>query len=153
MQKKKSSKALKVTKLEDGDRVVSWTSSAPNIVSVTANGKLKAKNKTGKAEITVFTKFGGTASCIITVQKNKVKLKSFAIVQKSRITLKKGKKITLAVNRNPITAEEKLSFASSSPKVASVTNKGVVRAKQKGKCKITVKSKNGKKKIIAVTVK
>lgn len=155
----KSSTALKVSQMEKGDRVVSWTSSKPKIVKVSSNGKLKARAKKGKAKITVQTKFGAKATCTITVQKKKVVLKSIVVngkeqkIRKNRATLKKGRKLTLTVSRNPITAQEKINFLSSAPRVAAVTKKGVVKAKKKGKCKITVKSSNGKKKVITVIVK
>ncbi len=159
LQVKKSSAALKVVQMEKGDKIVSWSSSKPKIVSVSSNGKLKARTKTGKSVITVQTKFGAKASCTITVQKKKVTLKSLTVsgkeqtIRKNKVTLKKGQKLTLTVGRNPITASEKISFASSAPKVASITSKGMVKAKKKGKCKITVKSSNGKKEIITINVK
>lgn len=157
LQIKKSSTALKVAQMEEGDQIVSWNSSKPSIVSVSSTGKLKAGPKTGKAVITVQTKFGAKASCTITAQKKKVALKSLNLTdgagrKLNKIKLKKGRTFALIVNRNPITAAEKISFTSSSPKVAQVTKKGVVKARKKGKCKITAKSKNGKKKTISIYV-
>ncbi len=155
----KTSKALKVVKLEKGDKVVSWSSSNKKVVTVSAKGVLKAKKKTGKAVITVRTKLGATASCTITVQKKKVKLKSLSVsvtgvsIKKGKATLRKGEKRALEVKRSPITATESITYSSSNKKVASVSAKGVIQAKKKGKCKITVKSSNGKKKVITITVK
>lgn len=159
LQKSKSTTALKVMEMEKGDKITSWVSSKPKIVSVAANGKLKAGKKLGQSTITVKTEFGAKAKCIVTVQKKKPALKSFTVagkekaINKNKVTLKKGKKLTLIINRNPITSTEKLKYASSAPKVASVTQKGVIKAKKKGKCKITIKSGNKKKKTVTITVK
>ena len=66
------------------------------------------------------------------------------------MTLKKGKKLTLKPVITPITSQDKVSYKSSNKKVAAVTAKGVIKAKNPGTTKITVTS--GKKKV-TVTVK
>ncbi len=142
LQLKKSTSALKVASKIDTDSVVSWTSSKPSVASVNKAGKITAK-KTGKAVITVSMKSGATASCTITVQKGKVTIKSIKVNSK-KVTLKKGKKFTLEVTKNPITVSDKVTYTSSNKKVATVSGKGVIAAKNKGTCKITVKC--GKKK-------
>ena len=45
-----------------------------------------------------------------------------------------------------------LKLQSSNKKIAAITSKGVVTAKKKGTAKITIKTTNGKKKIIKVKV-
>jgi uncharacterized protein YjdB len=75
------------------------------------------------------------------------------VLNKKRVTLKKGKKYNLTVTLNPVTATNKITWSSSNKKVATVTSKGVVKAKKKGKATITVKSSNGKKATCKVTVK
>ena len=53
---------------------------------------------------------------------------------------------------NPITTPDKVTFKSSKKSVATVTNKGVIKAKKKGKATIIVKS--GKKTVkVQITVK
>lgn len=53
---------------------------------------------------------------------------------------------------NPITTPDKVTFKSSKKSVATVTNKGVIKAKKKGKATIIVKS--GKKTAkVQITVK
>ena len=64
---------------------------------------------------------------------------------------KKTKKIKVALPKN--TASYKISFKSSNKKIVKVDSKGKVKALKKGKAKITVKTFNGKKKTIKVTVK
>lgn len=150
LQVKKSTRAVKVKRIGKGDKVVSWTSSNKKVATVTKSGKITAKKK-GTAKITVKTKRGAKAVCRVTVQKSKVVTKSIK-VNKSSIKLKKGKKATISVVRKPITATEKIYFESLDNKIATVTSKGVVRAKKTGRCKIKVRSKNGKSKTVRVQV-
>ncbi|MDO4556809.1 MAG: Ig-like domain-containing protein [Lachnospiraceae bacterium] len=151
LQLKKSTTVLKVISMQKGDKVASWTSSNAKIVSVNKKtGKLTAK-KTGKAIITVKLASGKTAKCTVTVQKGKVATKSIKLSSK-KLTLKKGKSAKLTATLNPLTSQDKVTYATSNKKIATVTNKGVVKAKKKGKAKITVKS--GKKKTTCtITVK
>lgn len=55
---KQSITGLKVTKMADGNSVVSWKSSNPKIVKVNKRGKLAAQGQTGKATVTVKLKSG-----------------------------------------------------------------------------------------------
>ena len=74
--------------------------------------------------------------------KKKVKL------NKTKVVLKVGKKTTLKLKNN----KKKVKWSSNKKKVATVTKKGVVKAKKKGTAKITAKV--GKKKYVCkVTVK
>ena len=68
------------------------------------------------------------------------------------ITLKCKKSLRLKATVAPVTSRQKVIWLSSNKKVATVTSKGVITAKKKGKTIITVKS--GKKTYkIKVTVK
>ena len=153
LQLKKSTTVLKVTKMQTGDKVASFTSSNSKIVTVhKTSGKLTAK-KVGKAIITVKLKSGKSAKCVVTVQKTPVKTTKIQ-VKPSSLKLKKGKKVKLATVLTPLTSREKVTFTSSNKKIATVSSSGVVTAKKKGKVKITAKS--GKKKVtctITVTAK
>ena len=117
---------------------------------VSDKGKVTAK-KPGNTKITVTTKYGAKATCKVTVQKSKVKVSSISVNMK-KLELKKGKKAKLAVTLKPITAKDKVTFKSSDPSVATVGSKGVVRAKNKGECKIIIRTSNGKKKTVRVKV-
>lgn len=86
------------------------------------------------------------------VKNTKVAIKKIKL-NKKKITLKKGKKYQLKVTKSPAKASGKLTWKSSKKKVATVTTKGKVKAKKKGKTTITVKSSNGKKATCKVTVK
>ena len=68
---------------------------------------------------------------------------------KSSAKLKKGKKVTIKVKAAPVS---KVTFKSSNKKVATVSSKGVVKAKKKGTATITVKC-NGITKKFKVTAK
>lgn len=148
----KSTSALKVSsKYPSNDKVKGWKSSNTKIAAVNSKGKVTGK-KVGKAKVTVTMKSGATATCTVKVQKAKVVTKKLAISSK-KLTLQKGKKATLTVTRNPVSATEKITWKSSNTKVATVTNKGVVKGKKAGKATITAKTSNGKKVTCKVTVK
>ncbi len=133
-----------------GDYIVSWKSNKPKIAAVNSKGKITGK-KAGTAKITVTLKSGRTATITVKVQKAEVKTTKITNVSK-KVTLKKGKKYVLSPTVTPITSLQKVTYVSANRKVATVTKKGVITAKKKGKVKITVKS-GSKKKVITVTVK
>ena len=82
-------------------------------------------------------------------KKINVKVKGYEL---SRITLIKGKKITLVTSVSPAKASQKVTYKSSKGSVASVNAKGVVKAKKKGTAKITITTTNKKKKVITIRV-
>lgn len=84
--------------------------------------------------------------------KKTVKTKEIRI-RKTKITLKKGKKYKIAAKKIPASSTAKILYHSSNKKIAKVTKKGVIKALKKGKCKVTVKTSDGKKKVITVRVK
>lgn len=77
-------------------------------------------------------------------------------VNKSKITLKKNKKFKLKakdINKSKkIRRHRKVTFESSNRKIATVTKKGVIKAKKKGTCYIYAYSQNGVYKKIKVKV-
>lgn len=154
LQKGKSTKAVKISSsTPENEKIVSAVSSKESVASVKVeNGNLEITGKkNGTAAITVISNSGATAVVKITV-KSSVKVKKLTLDRKN-VTLKKGKKLTLKLTKNPATATDKIKWSSSNEKVAVVSSKGVVKAKKKGKATITVKSANGKKATCKVTVK
>jgi hypothetical protein len=154
LQKGKSTKVVAIeSSTPKNEKIVSAVSDKTSVATVSVkNGVMTIKGKkTGTAVITVTSTSGATAKVKITVAK-KVNVKKLAL-NKKRVTLKKGKKYNLAVTMNPVTATNKITWTSSDKKVATVTSKGVVKAKKKGKATITAKSSNGKKATCKVTVK
>ncbi len=155
LQKGKTTKALAIkTSSIENDDIVSVKSSNSKIATVSVkNNVISIKGKkTGTATITVATESGATAKCKVKVVNGTVKTKKLTLSSK-KVTLKKGKKTTLTVTRNPISATDKLTWSSSNKKIATVSSKGTIKAKKKGKCTITVKSASGKKAKCTVVVK
>lgn len=91
-----------------------------------------------------------------TAVSNKPVAKSITVkasgLKKNVLTIVKSKKVKLKVTVSPAKANQKVTYKSSNKKIAAVTSKGVVTAKKKGTAKITIKTTNGKKKIIKVKV-
>lgn len=91
----------------------------------------------------------------VTLASTKILPRKITLSTKKKLTLKKGKKKTIkyAVYPNNAT-DKKVIFKSSNKKVATVTKKGVIKAKKKGKATITVRTVSGNvKAAIKVTVK
>ena len=145
---KQSTSKLKVTGLAKGDSIKSWTSSNKKVVSVSKKGTIKGL-KAGKAKVTITLASNKKQTITVIVQKTAVKTEKITGL-KFKVTLKKGKKLTLKPKITPFTSLEKVTYTSSNKKVATVTSKGVITARKKGTAKITVKS--GKKRVV-VTVK
>ena len=83
-----------------------------------------------------------------TSQKSTRKIK----LNRRKLTLKKGRSFRLKVTLTPEDSQDKIIYRTSNKKVATVSKTGKIRAKKKGKARITVIS--GKKKVICkVTVK
>ena len=144
----KKSYTLKVNNMAAGDRVVSWKSSNTKIATVTGGGKITGK-KAGKVTITAVLASGKVLNTKVTVKKK---------VNTSKVTVEGARTITLRVKqgyqikavRFPVTSQQRLTYSSSSKKVATVNKKGWISAKKAGKATITVKS--GSKKV-KITVK
>ena len=150
MQIGQTTSKVKVSGLAEGDSIKKWKSSDNRIVKVSSTGKITAQKVTGKAVVTVELASGMKGDIAVTVQKTAVKTRAITGLEK-KITLKKGKKVTLKPVLSPITAQEKISYTSSNKKIVSVTSAGVITAKAAGTAKITVKS-GSKKAVVTVTV-
>ncbi|MEF2851084.1 MAG: Ig-like domain-containing protein, partial [Lachnospiraceae bacterium] len=81
-------------------------------------------------------------------------------VESSSITLKKGETKNLNAKIVSVNSEKellshiaKLTYTSTDQKIATVTNKGTVKAKAKGTCYIYVSAANGRYKKVKITVK
>lgn len=139
-----------VQNMAAGDRVVSWTTSNKKVATVSSTGKVTGKKK-GKATITAVLASGKKLTTTVKVQKGTVKTKSIVVNGKT-LTLTAKQKYQIVAVRNPLTSQQKLTYSSSSKKIAKVDKKGRITAVKKGKATITVKS--GSKKVkIKVTVK
>ena len=143
----------KVTVTGKISKKVTYKTSNKKVVAVNAKGKITAKKK-GTAKIYVISKADKKKKCTITVTVGtpvtKVKL------NKTKSTMTVGKKQTLKATVTPKKASSKaVVWKSSNKKVATVTSKGVVKAKKAGTVTITATAKDGsgKKAACKITVK
>lgn len=132
-----------------------WKSSNTKVAKVTADG-IVTGIKAGTAKITVTSEDKQyTASATIKVTGKKVAIKTLSL-NKTKLTLKKGKTFQIKATVKPKNATNKtLNYSSNNKKVATVSSKGKITAKKKGTCIITVKTTDGSgiKKKIKITVK
>ena len=143
----------KVTVTGKISKKVTYKTSNKKVVAVNAKGKITAKKK-GTAKIYVISKADKKKKCTITVTVGtpvtKVKL------NKTKSTMTVGKKQTLKATVTPKKASSRaVVWKSSNKKVATVTSKGVVKAKKVGTVTITAIAKDGsgKKAACKITVK
>lgn len=133
---------------------VTWKSSKTHVVTVDQKGTVTARGN-GTANITVTTADGNkTATCKIMVKipaPVKVTAKSVSL-NKSSITLYKGKTYTLKAKVTPSNYKSGVSWLSSN-RNASVSKDGKVTANKAGKSTITVKTNNNKRAYCNVVVK
>jgi len=145
----KAGKKLKL--LLDGVAAASYKSSKTAVASVSKKGVVTAK-LAGTAKITVTLEDGRKLVLKVkvtdTLAPKSVKLKQGRIVK-----LKVGKKLSLTAVLKPVDARTALTWTSSNPKVATVSRKGVVKARKKGRTTVTVTTANGKKASITIKVK
>ena len=125
-----------------------WKSSNSKVAAVTKKGVVVGK-KVGTAVITVTAANGYSAEATITV---KAAPDSVTLSKSGTVTLKRGKTLKLKATLPKKTASA-LTWKSSKPKIASVDQKGVVRALKKGTAVITVKTFNGKTAKVTIRVK
>lgn len=153
LQAKKSTTAVRIqSAVPSGEKIKSAKSSKKSIATVSVKkGKLTIKGKKpGITYVTVTSTNGATAKVRIQVKKT-VNVSKLTLVKKASI--KKGKKLTLKAVKTPVTATSKITWKSSNSKIATVTSKGVVRAKKPGEVTIIAISSNGKKAKCRVRVK
>lgn len=126
------------------NKAVSWTSSAPTVVSVTKDGVATAL-EVGRATITVKTDDGGkTASCEVEVMAKRVSVTGVKL-NKNSTTIFRGSSETLTATVEPENATVKdVTWTSSNPEVATVED-GVVSALTLGTTTITVTTRDGEK--------
>lgn len=140
---------LKVTLTPaDAKTTLTWKSNKPTVAAVSKKGVVVAK-KEGTAVITVKATNGMTAKATITVR---AAPKSVTLNKSGTVTLKRGKTLKLKATLPKKTASA-LTWRSSKPKIASVDQKGVVRALKKGTAVITVRTFNGKTAKVTIKVK
>lgn len=144
----KDNVALAATLSKGATSKVKWTTSDKKVASV-KDGVVTAKKK-GVAVITA-TADGKSADCVVTVKDAKGKKAATLKVKTKKISVKvkKTKKIQVTLAKK----DSVKSYVSSNKKIATVSKKGVVTGKKKGKATIIVTTKKGAVATIPVTVK
>ncbi len=130
-------------------KAVFWSSSNTSVASVDRNGKVTAISG---GSVTITAKAGDKqASCTVSIT---VPVTSVTL-DKTELTIEKGKSETLTATVNPSNATDKtVTWKSSNPAIATVDQDGKVTAKELGNVVITVTTKDGSKTATcSVTVK
>ena len=139
---------LKVT-VKPKKAKVTYKINKKKIASVSKKGVVKAK-KPGKAKITVKS---GSKKVVVKVVVKKIKKKVTKVTAPKNVTVKVGAKQKIKTSVKPKKATlKKLTFKSSTKKIAKVNAKGVITGVKAGKAKITVKAVDGSKKKATVSV-
>ena len=147
------------------NKEVAWSTSDASIVTVeaTASGSVSSKSgekesasptitvkltavKEGSAKITVTTKDGDkTAECVVTVSKKIISVAGVEL-NKKQLNLETGASETLIAAVSPTNATDKsITWSTSAPEVATVSDNGKVTAVKAGDAVITVKTTDGGK--------
>lgn len=119
--------SLSLTAKVSSGRKVSWKSRKSSVATVSASGKVTAK-KHGTTQIRA-TVDGVTKECELTVKPPVIQL------NKTSASIKKGQKLTLKAS---VSSGNIPTWKSSKSSVATVDQNGVVTAKNKGSCTISV---------------
>lgn len=127
---------------------VTYTSSKTSVATVDSNGNMKAKSA-GTAIITATTNNGKTAKCRVTVKNAPT---SISINRKNSI-MGLGETFYLEGSLANNEASRVLTFSSSKPEVATVSDGGIVMAKSIGTAIVSITTYNGQKATCRVTVK
>ena len=148
-----SGSKYKLLKTIKGNKTFSWTQKNLKQATYYKYYVVAYKNVNGK-KVTIAKTY---SMHIATTGKTHAYAKALK-VNKTKVTLKKGKKTTLKTQvvysagkvQNHIAA---VRYTSSDSSIASVSSKGVITAKKKGTCTIYCYTPNGIRKAVKVTVK
>ncbi|MDE6491374.1 MAG: Ig-like domain-containing protein, partial [Muribaculaceae bacterium] len=131
------------------DKSVSFTSSAPSIASVDANGKVVAL-ALGETTITITAKSGISTTIKVTVVATPA---ASITLNKTEATLKATETVSLEATIAPETTTDKsVTWSSSDTNIATVDEAGVVTAVAVGTATITATTANGLTATCAITV-
>lgn len=142
---------VKVKPNKKANKKVVYKSANKKIASVSSKGVVKGK-KAGKTKITVISKKNKKKKAVIKVVVKKAAVKKVKLNTKNFVLSAGGSrklKATATPKKNTCT---KVVWSSSNKKIATVSSKGVVKAKKDGKAKITAKAADGSGKKASATV-
>lgn len=128
-------------------RKATYKSSKPAIASVSKAGVITAKKK-GSAVITVKSGSKTVGTCTVTVvaAPSKVKLP----IKSATLGVKEALTIVPVISGG---SHASFTYTSKHPKIATVNRKGIITARKAGSTTITVKTHNGKKTTLKITVR
>lgn len=141
-----------VTPKNTTNKKLTWSSSNKKVAAINAKGVVTAK-KEGTANIKVKTANGKKDTVKVNVVDRKIKVSKISMDKKARMY--RGTKLELDAAVKPVNAsKKKVSWSTSNSKIATVSPKGVVKAKKTGTVKITCTAKDGsgKKAVCSITV-
>ena len=123
-----------------------WKSANSSIASVSSSGVVRGK-KPGKTTITVKLASGKTAKFTVKVQRTDVATTAVTVTNKATgrrltgtVNLKLRKNLALGAVVTPLTSTQRVTYATSNSRIASVNSRGVVTARRTGTVTITVRS-------------
>lgn len=138
-----SIKLTSSAKVNGTAEVISYKSADESIATVTDKGVIKGV-ATGSTQIIIkFGKYSRTVNIIVKLKPARVSFKK-SMPKKVIYVLKRGKTKKLRVWFDKGSYSNKITLKTSNKKIATVTSNGIVKAKKKGTCKISVKTYNGK---------
>lgn len=148
----KGSFSVKYMPADVTKQTVTWKSSASNILKVNRDGSFQAVG-VGKATITAKHASGVTKTIEIEVLPIEVERISLKSNWNSEKPFYKNNTMTIQAEVFPQNATDKtITWSSSDETIATVTNKGVVKAIAAGTVKITGTASNGKEASIRIVV-
>lgn len=131
---------IKYAPIEANDVAFSVTSSDENIVSVSQNGVMTARNK-GDVIITICLISNPNIKYSFEV-KSKVKLQSISLLDSSPVVSGLKEFTYPQIIFNPSDASEKITYTSSNPNIATVNNEGKIIFLQAGAVTISAKAED-----------
>ena len=139
---------LSYTLNEGSAGAVSFTSSDESVATVDADGTIHTL-KAGSATVTATSYNGVSADCALSVSP----APSAVTLTAERTTIGLNEKLQLSAQLEPADVVGTLTFSSSNTRYVTVDANGVVTGKRAGSATITVKTYNGKKATLKITVK
>ena len=130
------------------NKTITWSSSNTKVATISTNGTVTAKGL-GKTIILAKTSNLKIASCVLSVYQPAERIK----LNTNSIQIAVGSSYKLSAKIYPSTTTYKtLTWTSSNTKVATVNSIGNIKAISPGKSTITVKTTNGKRDYLYLTV-
>lgn len=125
----------------NSNEYLTWSSSNGSVCHVTQQGLVTAKSA-GTATITVVTKSGKKASCVVTVTKKETPATAVSLSE-TEIKTEVNKTLYLTLTVTPNDSTDRITWKSSDETVAIVSG-GAVKTLKEGSCTITAVADSGK---------